>query len=351
MFGFIARMHQCHKEEKLRIAALKCDAEKVIKYVQQQRVDINAQDCSKKSVLHAAVIGGDVNIIKYLIKHGATIDAEDIQGVTPLLYAICIGSAACYDVNNDEYVKHSLEKRADIEVVRALLEMGAKVNTQQKQYKKSTPLHYAVSFNRTDIIELLLDHGALVNAVDFKQNITPLQLALAQGHVDAAKLLLRRGADPTVRIENHPTALHFACVKGIADLISPLLKAGAVLTETDEAGENALHHAARGFVSEKHEVPDAHKQVAVELLKEANISLGMEEKRKFINARNAFGKSPLDLALKSCNEALAKTLLKHGACPNKADSIWIWLDLPAQWGAKELESLLLEDCPDFPILR
>jgi len=75
----------------------------------------------------------------------------------------------------------------------------------------SCPLHIAASLNRADLITLLLDHGAPIDAVvqeelprGASRRANPyrraaLHEAAKKGKVECVRLLLERGADPTVR--------------------------------------------------------------------------------------------------------------------------------------------------------
>ena len=58
---------------------------------------------------------------------------------------------------------------------------------------RETPLHYCTSRGHLDIMMLLLDGSALVNAADH-QGLTPLHQAIIHGNRDACELLLCYGA-------------------------------------------------------------------------------------------------------------------------------------------------------------
>ena len=62
----------------------------------------------------------------------------------------------------------------------------------------STLQHECCNHGHTAVAEMLLDHGALVNALGF-DNDTPLHDAVANGHVEIVRLLLERGANPLLR--------------------------------------------------------------------------------------------------------------------------------------------------------
>jgi hypothetical protein len=71
------------------------------------------------------------------------------------------------------------------------LDSGADVNAGNRY--KATALFFAADKGHTNVIKLLLDRGADVNAQDTFYKFRPLGLALMNGHLDAALLLLQRG--------------------------------------------------------------------------------------------------------------------------------------------------------------
>merc|ERR1712129_46408 len=79
------------------------------------------------------------------------------------------------------------------------LNMGEDVN--QKHYPRySTPLHDAVCCGRQEIAAILLERGANVNEVDYK-NQTPLKLSIRYGQEEIEGMLRSRGAKETVEVE------------------------------------------------------------------------------------------------------------------------------------------------------
>jgi ankyrin repeat protein len=72
-----------------------------------------------------------------------------------------------------------------------------------------TPLHYGASGQEPRAIDLLLAHGAEVDARS-PNGSTPLMLAAGYGAIDGAVLLLRRGADPALRNQAGLTAADMA---------------------------------------------------------------------------------------------------------------------------------------------
>ena len=63
-----------------------------------------------------------------------------------------------------------------------------------------TPLHIAAVWGDKYAIELLLDAGAVIDALG-DMNATPLYNAVGQGHMEVAELLLSRGANPDIMSE------------------------------------------------------------------------------------------------------------------------------------------------------
>ena len=82
-----------------------------------------------------------------------------------------------------------------------------------------TPLHYASAYGRLDIVQLLVDHGADVNAT--QQHLwTTLHLASSYGYLGIARLLLDRGANVDARNEDGLTACQVAGKEEVIQLFS-----------------------------------------------------------------------------------------------------------------------------------
>ncbi len=68
----------------------------------------------------------------------------------------------------------------------------------------NTPLHVAAICGDNEAVEVLIQMGALINAVG-DQGYTPLHEAAEQGNSETVALLLSLGADPTMTTSNGQT--------------------------------------------------------------------------------------------------------------------------------------------------
>ena len=91
-----------------------------------------------------------------------------------------------------------------LDFVKRLLARGADVNKTGW-----TPLHYAASGGHRDIMQLLLDHHAYIDA-ESPNGTTPLMMAAGYSSDAAVKLLLDAGADPSLKNQLDLSALDFA---------------------------------------------------------------------------------------------------------------------------------------------
>jgi len=84
------------------------------------------------------------------------------------------------------------------------------------------PIHLAAASNYLGALQALLDRRP--QDVDAKTNIgiTPLMMAATEGHAEAVRLLLKLGADLTLKDQDGMTARDVA-VKNGNDHLSPLL--------------------------------------------------------------------------------------------------------------------------------
>lgn len=82
--------------------------------------------------------------------------------------------------------------KENVEAARALIAKGAFANQHGW-----TALHYAAAKGNSEIVQLLLDKRADINARS-PTHITPMMMAARNGHIYTVKLLLDRGADASL---------------------------------------------------------------------------------------------------------------------------------------------------------
>ena len=139
------------------------------------------------------------------------------------------------DEMSDEELIFYAAKVGKVGDVRRLLDKGIKIETRTTILQ--TPLTWAVMYNQTAVVKLLIERKANLNHKDEdkKHNMTPLMRACDQGSADALKILLAAGADTKVRIteSNNEDVLGLTAM-GIAELAG----------EVPESMWAALHHDA-----------------------------------------------------------------------------------------------------------
>ena len=129
--------------------------------------------------------------------------------------------------------------------VRSIKDKGGNgYNMNEVDEKKNTPLHYAATLGHFEIARALIENGARVDTQG-KHDRSPLQLACLNGHVDVVKLLIENYACINLKDDRGLTALHIAVDEHEADIVKVLLEHGANLDAKDEFQMTALHYAAK----------------------------------------------------------------------------------------------------------
>jgi len=107
-----------------------------------------------------------------------------------------------------------------------------------------TPLHLACFFGQPEAAEILVRHGADVNAVS-PSRIGVIHSAAASRDAAIVKLVLQAGADPNLQQQGGYTALHEAAMHNSVERAQALLDAGADITIRSDDGLTAAEMAAQ----------------------------------------------------------------------------------------------------------
>jgi ankyrin repeat protein len=195
-------------------------------------------------------------IVKLLQKYGASIN--EWQYHTPLFAAV---------------------ERGDMPVVEILIKNGAFIEGGGGAMKTVSPLHMAVELGNFPMVQFLAKKGAALDTCNY-WNITPLMSAAGCGEIAC------KSAPTEAEQEEYLKIAEFLIANG-ADVNQFGRNPGA------RYEENPLLCAARANFTE----------MVKFLLKN-----GAE-----VNVKNAYGKTPLELARKARNTVMENCLIEHGA--------------------------------------
>ncbi|MDC4227386.1 MAG: ankyrin repeat domain-containing protein [Candidatus Manganitrophus sp.] len=192
----------------------------------------------KISALERAAANGHLDVIHLLLHHRVAADAKTAPEFNP------VGSAAFR--GHTEIVKFFLDRGADpngpvpvygtplgaaaggghLQTAKLLLERGATPT--------ATALRSAAQGGHLEIARLLLDKGVDVNVVDADK--TPLIAAIAGRKTNMLPLLIERGADLNAGVGFVEPPLLLAAQSSEAEMVRLLLKGGRTATSGEETG-------------------------------------------------------------------------------------------------------------------
>jgi ankyrin repeat protein len=227
---------------------------------------------------------------------------------------------------NAQKLMEAVEKNEAVEVTR-LLDSGVDANSVSDEGVSALMLASLHGFK--PITELLLQHGAKVDAKDHRQQ-TALRLA-GSGHADIVKLLMEHGADPNARDFYGKTLLVAVCEAGAdrdPETLRLLLEHGANPNIAGDDGAPLLYaikigphgsteivrlllqHGAKPDVRDRAEAPallcavDKHSPEIVKAMIDSKVSL---------NLTDSLGRTALKLAEENQLTEIAALLKKAGA--------------------------------------
>lgn len=164
---------------------------------------VNARDNDDWTPLHYATHNKRIDLIKFLVASGADIDARSSDKKTPIYYAV-----------GEKYT-------LSLDIINLLLDYGCDINAID--YRGRNILHWAMFCGQSKLIEYFIEKGLSINSRDF-ENWTPLHLAAILGYDSCVETLLRNGADLDLVNNRGNTPLDFAQDSNFRTIVKKLLK-------------------------------------------------------------------------------------------------------------------------------
>jgi len=331
------------------------DQRAALSLIRQQRALVRQTEPDGTTALHWAVEVQDVEVVKALLRAGAT-NTANRYGTTPLelaaengnsqiVDALLQGGADAKTANPEgETVLMTASRTGNLESMRLLLARGADPNASERWFGENA-LMWAAAQNHADAVRLLLEAGAKVDTpgkkMDFARKVggqttlpvgamTPLMYAAREGALDAAKAIVDGGAKLDLQDPDGTTATTFAIINGHYDIAALLVEKGANPNVADSAGMAALYATV-----DMHTLPFMHGRPypkasgkmsiedMVQVLLAHGADLNQKLKTPLLRRHNSTstqslgeGTTPLLRAAASGDVALMRVLLKAGADPN-----------------------------------
>jgi ankyrin repeat protein len=286
LFPLLAWGAPAETDSRLADAAMKRDSA-AVRSLLDQKVDVNALGQDGTPALHWVVRVDDLETANLLIRAGADATMANRYGITPLFLACANGNAAMISLLLDAGADpNSVDPTGDTALVAAirsgelsavttLLDRKAAVDSKDEAFQQ-TPLMVAVRENRPEIVKVLLERGADVNAQTrtgetpgwilpnsvpgFGHGIgivrgglpergsryfipgalTPLLYAARDGRTDIARMLVAAKADLKKADANGITPLIMAVSNNHVDTARFLIESGAEINVSDWYGRTPL---------------------------------------------------------------------------------------------------------------
>ena len=267
------------------------EIESIKAFIEAGVVKINVgQGPDRMPPLCWAAAYGRYELCEWLLSQKARVLSKDKYKRTPLMMAV---------------------KNGHVRVASLLLQNGSEWNHVDSS--SNSVLHYAAGFGWRECIDLLVKHGADINAANMWK-ITPITIAMLKNHQGIVKELLKRDdIDVNGKDDQGRTLLTMVLSDlsdpTVFDFVKFLVEKGADPTLTDVDGDTCLHHLACYNQNRKQQRgQNYNNNIRIEKETLLSVTSYLIHMGAPLNAQNSDKKTAFALALESDNNVILDTL-------------------------------------------
>ncbi|XP_072282398.1 protein phosphatase 1 regulatory subunit 12C isoform X2 [Pyxicephalus adspersus] len=244
---------------------------------------IDSTNADGISALHQACIDENLEVVEFLVNHGANVNQADNEGWTPLHVAASCGymeiaeyllkhSANIAAVNSDGDVPLDIAEDDCMEtLLRAEIEKRGIDIEAAKREEEEVMLQDARQW---------LNAGKIEDIRHPKTGASALHVAAAKGYVEIMRLLLQAGFDPNVQDKDGWTPLHAAAHWGVEEACRLLVENFCDMNALNNVGQRPCDVADEEIVNLLEELQKKQEDLRSEKeasLKRAVIDTGIEQ--------------------------------------------------------------------------
>ncbi|KAK2558254.1 Ankyrin-1 [Acropora cervicornis] len=261
------------------------------------------------SPLHLAAQAGNTEVVKLLVENGAKVNVQN-DGITAEQLAINMEAESIIEML--QAAKDERQTRPSSFNVTALLLQALKSESVEDlkelidfEENGDAPIHFAVRTKNVEMCKLLMHTGAKTDTKNTDGN-TCLHLSAELGDVPVTRFLLSQKAKPNIVNNDGDTPLHLACQRKHVAIVDLLLgKFNASINIPNKKSDTPLFVAVRVN--------------CLQAIKEMLNSSQAEQDVK--NGRSANGDTLLHLAVANKDLEVAKLLIQAGSPPDEQNNM------------------------------
>uniref|UniRef100_A0A8C6ML41 Protein phosphatase 1 regulatory subunit 12C n=1 Tax=Nothobranchius furzeri TaxID=105023 RepID=A0A8C6ML41_NOTFU len=272
---------------------------------------VNCSNADGITALHQACIDGSIEMVTFLVDHGASVNQVDSEGWTPLHVASSCGnpdivefllqkgaSLTAVNCDGDVPLDIALDEATDTLLQDYSQKLGVNLEAAKRREEEqmmadartwlseglpadvrnprtgATPLHVAAAKGYLEALKILCQCGLDVSAIDF-DGWTPLHAAAHWGQPEACCVLAEQLCNMEARSNGGQTPFDVAD-ENLTDLLEELSQKQANVKEQNQAGSNAANTQNKRRRSSVCRMSSKDKMSVQDQSKERGISGGLE---------------------------------------------------------------------------